>query len=179
MAALAKDERGLRALVTVAAWLHDETSLRDTYGKDGYELRLSEGRSAETKYRVSREVVTIPAFSNDAALAAMTGPAIGAYYDNPNRGAVPAWRNEFATMSLVPWMAFDAVNQFASRIFQPVLMIHGDNCALPENVRKFHRQLPGMKQLEWIEGNHVDFYDKPELVTFAADKVAAFFNEHP
>ncbi len=173
MAAVAAEDKSLRAFATVAAWIHDEPSLRAFFGPEGYALRERTGRDALDKFRTNGEAEMIPAFANDVPLAAMMGPLD--YYANPARGAVPAWKNAFAAMSFTEWLAFDAVQPFAPRIKQPVLMIHSDGSALPDNVRKFYAALPGPKELAWTEGSHLDFYDRPGLVNPAAERIVQFF----
>lgn len=174
VAALASEEPRVKGIATVAAWLHDRPSLAATYGADGLALRERTGEEALTRYRADGTVIRIPAFSNDVPLAAMMGPLD--YYASPARGAIPAWNNDFAAMSFVEWIDFDSVS-LAARIPQPVMMIHSDGSALPDNVRRFYAQLPDpRKELEWTTGAHLDFYDRPALVEPAVRRVAAFFN---
>lgn len=169
---LARDEPRLRAFAAVAAWLHDEASLKATFGEDGYAQRARAGAEALAVYRRSGEVAYIPAYSNDT-FAAMAGPFD--YYSSTARGVVPQWSPRFATMGFDGWLKHEAAG-YAPRIAQPVLMIHSDGAALPDNVRRFHAALPNAdKKLVWTTGNHVDFYDRAELIEPAVEQVAAFF----
>lgn len=173
MADLARQDRRLKAFATVAAWMHDADSLKATFGAEGLALRTKTGAEALAAYRQDGTVTYIPAFANDVPLAAMMGPLD--YYASPARGAIPAWDNRFAAMSFTGWLAHEAAT-YAPQITQPVLMIHSDGSALPENVRKFHAALPNaQKKLVWTTGNHLDFYDQPELVQPAVAEVASYF----
>ena len=173
MADLARQEPTLKAFATVAAWMHDEASLKATFGEDGYALRMREGEEALAAFRSDGTVRTIPAFSNDT-FAAMAGPFD--YYSSTERGVVPQWTPTFATMSFVGWLKHDAAT-YAPAIRQPVLMIHSDGAALPDNVRRFHAELPNPgKRLVWTTGNHVDFYDHADLIEPAVREIATYFH---
>jgi uncharacterized protein len=38
-------------------------------------------------------------------------------------------------------------------------MVHSDGCVFPEHAKAVHAALRGPKQIEWTEGNQIDFYD--------------------
>jgi uncharacterized protein len=162
----------VKSFGTVAAWLHDATSARAIYG-DRYDRFLADGRSALSAYEADGEVRYVPAFSTSDPEAAMQMATPG-YYGDPDRGGVPAWSNRFAQMGWGEWLTFDALKP-AAEIEQPVLMIHSDGSALPDNVRTFHAALKGPKTLHWMEGNHLDFYDDRELVAQSMDVMAVHF----
>jgi fermentation-respiration switch protein FrsA (DUF1100 family) len=173
MADLARTEPNLKGLATVAAWLHDEASLKATFGDDGYAKRDGEGQKALDAYKRTGEVAYIPAFSNDT-FAAMAGPFD--YYSSTQRGVVPQWSPRFATMSFPAWLRHEAAT-YGGEVKQPVLMIHSNGSALPDNVRRFYAALPNArKQLVWTTGDHVDFYDHAELIDPAVTQVANFFH---
>lgn len=173
MADLARQDQRLKGFATVAAWMHDAPALKATFGADGVALRSKTGTDGLAAYRKDGSLQYIPAFANDVPLAAMMGPLD--YYASPERGAIPAWDNRFASMSFTGWMAHEAAT-YAPEIKQPVLMIHSDGAALPESVKQFHAALPNAKKkLVWTTGNHLDFYDQAELVNPAVKEVATFF----
>lgn len=172
MADLARTENRLKGLATVAAWLHDKSSLKATFGEDGYAKRDIEGQKALAAFRATGRVDLIPAYSNDT-FAAMAGPFD--YYSSTSRGVVPQWIPTFATMSFPAWLRHEAVT-YGAEVKQPVLMVHSDGSALPDNARRFYAALPNArKQLVWTTGNHVDFYDRAELIEPAVAQVATFF----
>ena len=162
----------IHAYATVAAWIHDPQSARTLYGPN-YDRFLSEGQGAKAEYEATGKVEYVAAFSTTDTHAAMQGAGPG-YYGDPARGAVAQWENRFAQMGWVEWLTFDGMSA-APRITVPTLMVHSDQSALPDNVRRFYAELRGPKALYWMQGQHLDFYDRPALVNEAADVVAAHF----
>ena len=173
MAQAIADGAPIHAYATVAAWIHDPQSARTLYGSN-YDRFLAEGRTARADYETTGKVNYVPAFSMTDTHAAMQGTE-PAYYGDPARGAVAQWENRFAQMGWVEWLTFDGMSA-APRIKVPTLMVHSDQSALPDNVRRFYAELGGPKALYWMQGRHLDFYDRPALVNEAADVVAAHFH---
>lgn len=160
------------SFATIAAWLHDDASLTNLYGEETMKSRIAASRAAMTTFQQTGQVVYVPAQSESDKSAAMPFPPI--YYGNPQRGSVATWDNRFAVMSWEPWKAFDAM-RLAGQVKQPTLVVHGDNCALPDNARKFYANLGGPKELFWITDSHLDLYDQPASVTKAGNAVATHF----
>ncbi len=173
MAKVAAEDNRLKSFATVAAWMHDAESLNLLFGADVIQQRMQAGLAAQQRYRETGEVELVPAFTTEAnPIAAMTGQPI--YYGNPNRGSIPEWRNEYAVMSWVEWIEFDAL-AVAPQVKTPALFVHSNGSALPENVKRFYETMPGSKQLLWTEGNHFDFYDQEPQVSQAVEAVAVHF----
>lgn len=63
------------------------------------------------------------------------------------------------------------------KVGPPTLIIHSDGCALPDQARKVYGLLAGPKILHWAEGKQFDFYDQPDTVRLAADRLAAHFRD--
>jgi hypothetical protein len=162
----------IRSFGTVANWLHDAASARTLYG-ERYERFLTQGQAAKAKFDRTGDVDYVPAFSQTDRNAAMQMDSPG-YYGDPARGAVRQWPNRFAVMSWPEWLTFDALTP-AERISVPTQMIHSDQSALPDNARKFHAALKGPKALYWMQGMHLDFYDRAPLVRESMDVMAAHF----
>jgi fermentation-respiration switch protein FrsA (DUF1100 family) len=164
----------IRSYAAVAGWFHDAESVPAIYGgADGVAAKIAAGRAARARFAATGEVETIKAFDYTDRTAAMTGPFD--YYGLPTRGAVPQWDNRFAVMSWAEWLTYDGVTP-ATRLAVPALLVHSDKAALPGNVRKIHAAIAGPKRLVWSQDDHLDFYDRPDLVDRAADAVAAHFN---
>jgi hypothetical protein len=96
------------------------------------------------------------------------------YYANPARGAIPQWRNEMSEMTWLYWLTYDGLTS-AQRLRVPTLFVHGDECALPENVKRIHSRMPGPGTLVWEKGFQVDFYDRPDLVGLAVKAADGHF----
>ena len=96
------------------------------------------------------------------------------YYARPERGAVPEWANRFPVMAWADWLTYDALAS-APAVTVPTLLVHSDDSAYPDNVRRFHAALGGPKDLLWTEGQHIDFYDRDPYVAKAAAAAADHF----
>ena len=161
LAAIARGAR-IRSFASVAGWYHDARTVAPFYGgPDGVAMRLKRASRALDAYAATGEVVMVPAYKDGDDRAGMFFELD--YYANPKRGAIPAWKNEMAEMTWTYWFSFDGIRS-AAEVSVPTLMVHGDNCVLPENARAVHAALRGPKQLEWREGSQIDFYDQPTQV---------------
>jgi uncharacterized protein len=164
--------RGARidTFVSVAGWFHDAASVAPFYGGDaGVGTRLAAANAAAARYATSGIVETAPAYRAGDESAGMFFELD--YYASPSRGAVPSWRNEMAVMSWSHWLTFDGLRS-ASDVRVPSLIIHSDDCALPQNARLVYDSLAGRKQLHWSSGGQTDFYDQPTQVDDASDRAA-------
>jgi hypothetical protein len=163
----------LKSFATVAAWMHDARTVRSLYGGEaGVRRRLQAGEAARARYEKTGEVEYVPAHSSTDERAAMVSPLD--YYSKPSRGAIPQWTNRFTVMSWPEWLRFDAL-EAAPKVRVPTLFVHTDESALPDNVGRFAAAMPGPKDLFWIEGQHLDFYDREPYVTKAVAAVADHF----
>jgi uncharacterized protein len=175
LAAASRDGR-VKAVATVAAWLHDRASLVEWFGKDEIDRRYRVGREARARHDRSGQVTYVPAASTTDKTAAMHNPDPAYFYNTSARGAIPQWTNRMAVLSWPEWLDFDVL-PLAASFRTPLLMVHSDGSALPGNVRKFHAAAPGPKRLAWLEGNHVDFYDRPKEVSAAVRELVPHFRQ--
>ncbi len=160
--------RGLKP----SAWSHTPELVAPYYGgADGVAARIAAGHDARHRYESSGEIDYVPAISADDPTAAMSGPFD--YYLDPQRGAIPEWPARFATMAWVDWLSFDAV-ALARQVSQPVAMIHSHDGAVPDGAQAFYDGLSGRKDLCWIDGGQLDFYDRPSQV----DQAVRAMTEH-
>ncbi|HCF27007.1 MAG TPA: lysophospholipase [Cyanobacteria bacterium UBA11049] len=107
MASVAAQDSRLKSFATVAAWLHDPKSLKQLFGERVIQQQMQAGLTARKQY-AETSIEIVPAFTTESnPLAAMTGQPI--YYGNPQRGSIPEWKNQFALMSWIDWLQFDAV----------------------------------------------------------------------
>lgn len=173
MARAIADGAPIAALVTVAAWLHDPGTVGIVYGgAEGVSQRIALARTAREKYERTGSVDYVAAYDPNEATAAMFFPLD--YYASTDRGAVPQWTNKFAVMSWSEWLTYDALAA-APSVTIPTLVVHSDDSAYPDNVRRFHAALGGPKDLFWTQGAHIDFYDKDPYVAKVVDVAAAHF----
>jgi fermentation-respiration switch protein FrsA (DUF1100 family) len=173
MARAIADGAPLRAFVTVAAWLHDPGTVGQVYGgAEGVAERLALAAAARERYERTGAVDYVAAYDPGGNGAAMFFPVD--YYARPERGAVPQWVNRFPVMAWSDWLTYDALAA-APDVTVPTLLIHSDDSAYPDNVRRFHAALAGPKDLFWTQGQHIDFYDRDPHVARAAAAAAAHF----
>jgi pimeloyl-ACP methyl ester carboxylesterase len=137
-------------------------------GQDGVAQRMAAGRKARSRYEETDEVEYVPAASDSDPSAAMYGAFD--YYLDPGRGNIPEWANRYAVMAWPEWLTFDPV-PVAERITVPTLLVHSEDAAIPEGVRRFHAGLTGPKELVWLTGTQFDFYDQEPNVTAAISHV--------
>jgi len=163
------------ALVCVAGWFHDPQTVAALYGgDDGVTARLSRGQAAAERYLVDGVLETVPAYAEGDEDAAMFIPL--EYYADAARGAIETWRNEMAVLSWQPWLTFDGLSS-AEVVEAPVLLVHSDDCVLPDNARAVASRLANGSLL-WDEGFQTDFYDRDPQVARAADAAAAHFHRY-
>jgi fermentation-respiration switch protein FrsA (DUF1100 family) len=168
------DDPSIRSLAAVAAWLHDAPSLDMMFGVQEIKRRRRSGQAALEIFKSGGRVDYVAAASGTDRTAAMFGLD---YYLAPDRGgALPQWTNRMATMSWPEWLDFDAV-ALGGHVTTPLLMVHSDGSALPDNARKVYAAARGPKELLWLDGNHTDFYDRVPHVEQASDAVAAHFRK--
>ena len=173
MARAIADGAPLRAFVTVAAWLHDPGTVGQVYGgAEGVAERLALARAARERYERTGAVDYVAAYDAGGNGAAMFFPVD--YYARPERGAVPQWANRFPVMAWRDWLTYDALAA-APAVTVPTLLVHSDDSAYPDNVRRFHTALAGPKDLFWTQGQHIDFYDRDPYVAKATAAAAAHF----
>jgi fermentation-respiration switch protein FrsA (DUF1100 family) len=163
----------ITSLVSVAGWFHDTETVAPFYGgMAGVDLRVGRAREALATYLRTGEMATVPAYEAGNDRAGMFFDLD--YYANPGRGAVPAWRNEMAEASWLYWLTFDGLAA-ASRVSAPTLMVHSDDCVLPDNAKAVHDRLAGERELVWTTGAQTDFYDQPAQVAFAVEAADRHF----
>jgi fermentation-respiration switch protein FrsA (DUF1100 family) len=171
LAALARGSQ-VRRFVSVAGWYHDTASVAPFYGgPDGVASRLARASVALDRYAAAGTIDTVPAYKAGDEHAAMFFELD--YYANPARGAVPAWKNEMATLSWSYWFMFDGLRA-AEHVRTPTLFVHSDGCVFPDNVRTIETRLRGPKKIVWAEGTQTDFYDQPAQVERAVNAADAF-----
>ncbi|MEL6803565.1 MAG: alpha/beta hydrolase [Bacteroidota bacterium] len=172
---VANDDR-LAGFATIAAWLqHPSTTPLFYGGIEGVEQLIEQSDQAQNRYESTGQMPYVAAYDPaEGSGAAMNFPSD--YYGMESRGAVSYWTNQFAIASWREWLTFNAIDGVAEAIDIPTIMVHSDQSALPDNVRKFYDRLPGKKRLVWGVGQHTDFYDQPTQVHHAVDEILNFFN---
>jgi uncharacterized protein len=161
--ATAEDSR-IKSLVTVAPWIHDPQIVETVYGgKSMVQKLIATGRAAETKFKQTGKADYVLATSKTDKTAVMYGDID--YYQNPQRGAIPQWANQFAVASWAKWLTFNPM-PVAKQIKVPTLFIHSEKAAIPNGARQFFAAIPVQKkQMDWLrDRTQFDFYDQTATV---------------
>ena len=164
----------IKSIAAVAAWVHDVPSITALFGADEIARRRKVGKEAMAAFQEKNVVAYVPAGSETDKTAAMFSPDPQYYYNTEKRGKIPEWTNRFAVLGWEEWLDFDGVSQALS-ITQPLMMVHSDGAALPDNARKFFSLARGPKQLVWMDGEHTRFYDSEPQIGRALDAVSSHF----
>ncbi|MDX3231421.1 alpha/beta hydrolase [Streptomyces sp. ME19-01-6] len=173
VSAFAAEDPRVGSLALVAPWLHDRRICEENYGgSEGIEAKKASAAEARRRYEETGEVVYVPVVSGSDPDAAM--PFDIDFYLNPARGGIEQWSNRFAVMAWSGWLDFDAL-AIAPQVTAPVLLVHGEDAAIPDGARRFHDNLAGPKKFRWTEGIQFDFYDQSPQVGLAADAAAEHF----
>jgi hypothetical protein len=166
----------VKKLALVASWLHDSEGVKIFYGGDeGVADKIQKAKLSKAKFEKTGVIDYAPKVSLTDPAAAMFGDF--SYYLDKNRGLLPEWESDkFAVMSWEPWLTYDP-HPFASKISCPVLMVHSEQAALPDHVKKFFAAVNSVpKSMYWTNGIQFDFYDGKQ-VDESIDQIDFFFRQ--
>jgi len=153
----------------VAPWLQDAQIVSVVYGgEEGVAGLKAVAAAAED---AGGQI--IPA-AGPAGTEGVLMPLDG-YYVDPERGAIPAYDNQWNQTGWDNWLAYHPVDR-AADFDKPLAIVHSEAAAIPQGVQAFLNDYAGEATLQWLEDvTQFDFYDNPEDVERAADTVAAHF----
>lgn len=173
---LAANDSKIKAIATVAGYFPEPEMMQQSLG-EFYDIMIAKGNEAQQKYEATGEETIVTAYSetDPTAYAYMNVPKAFDYYLNPERGAVPTYRNEMNVMSYRHVFSEFNPIALAPSIKCPVIIVASDGCSLSDQAKKFYSLLTGKKELAWGNGQHFDYYDQPKQVDFAVKKIVAFF----
>ena len=81
-------------------------------------------------------------------------------------------------MSDAAVLSYESISA-AARLTEPLLMIHGDQCAVPDAARRHFAVVPTKdKRLIWDEPRHLQYYDAPTVIDRAVWQVVDWFARH-
>jgi uncharacterized protein len=151
-----------------AAWLGGEAAVA---------ARLQRGRTAREHYQARGDVEYVRAVDATAADVGMPGELPWSWYQLwADRGL---WENRYAVMSDAALLEFDSISA-AARLTKPAVMIHSDQCALPDAARRHFAVIPTPhKRLLW-EGQtrHLQYYDDPQVIDRTVWNVVDWLAQH-
>ncbi len=146
-------------------------------GADAVRERLARGAAARTAYERAGEVSYVPAVDAERRDVGMPGELVWSWYQlAADRGE---WENRYAVLSDEAVFGFETLS-VAARLHTPLLMVHGDLCAVPEAARRHFAIVPTTdKRLVWDDRTrHLQFYDDPAVIERTVWEIADWFATH-
>ncbi len=132
--------------------------------------RTAEAAGAETAYAPYVPQVGDTSAPRDLQEAAE-------YYLTP-RCQHPNAQNKMLMNGLGAWVGFDAFNLVETLLTQPLMVIAGSEAGSLWHSQELCAKAPGSKELVLVDGAvHVDFYDKPQYVGPAVEKLPKFYKD--
>ncbi|MES2528670.1 MAG: hypothetical protein V4598_16420 [Bdellovibrionota bacterium] len=159
--AAATDNRVDRVLM-ISPFLHSRLVEKQQFEAG---RKLSAAREANHQFQQDEVLTYIPvaSFSENNAVLTSNAESDIDYYLNPERGNIPQWQNQFATMGWTPWINFDATTA-APRIRVPTLVIHSKSGPFAEGVDDFVGKMRVKPEIHVVSASPYDFYDRPETM---------------
>jgi uncharacterized protein len=97
------------------------------------------------------------------------------YQAQADRGV---WDNRYAVLSDARLLSYESLSA-AARLTKPFLLIHGNNCALPDQARRHFAVVPTQDKLHLHpDSPHLEFYDNPAVIDSAVTSVTDWFARH-
>jgi fermentation-respiration switch protein FrsA (DUF1100 family) len=168
----------VRAVAGVGGAYNSPHRLREALGPDGYRDMLAGAVENLERERQSGEVAYVPAVSTDGP-ALMPGQEPFDYYGT-ERSRSAVWENRMTVDSRYQLLTLDTLSAADLLDRTPFLVVHGkiDSYCTPEGAMAIFDRATGPKEIEWLDTpNHIDIYDRPELVDPAVARVAQFLAE--
>lgn len=159
----------VKSIGLVAPWLQNAELVDVVYGgADGVRTLIEISRAAEAK---GGQI--IPAAGPEGAEGVLM--PIGGYYYEKDRGAIPAYDNQWNNAGWEGWLTYYPADH-TGRLKHPLAIVHSEAAAIPQGVKAFLNGFAGEATLEMLENvTQFDFYDNPEDVSRAADTMAEHF----
>jgi fermentation-respiration switch protein FrsA (DUF1100 family) len=174
----AADDPRVRAVAIVAAHLRDRAA--DVAWLSDEEIvaeRLARGEAALAKYEATGEVEYVPAVDFSRSDVGMPGVLVWSWYQLwADRGV---WENRYAVMSDAAVLSYESLSA-AARLTKPLLMVHSDQCALPDTARRQFAVVPtDDKRLDWDgQTRHLQYYDDPAVIDRTTWTIVDWFARH-
>jgi hypothetical protein len=171
----AADDPRIRALATIAGHYRDHEGDLAWLTEEGYARRRANGERAKQRFRDTGEVEYIAGVDETDMNVGMPGKFVWDWYHLwADRGL---WDNRYAVMSDADLLDYESISA-ARRLETPWLMVHSDQCFLPDAARRHFEAAPSKaKQMSW-EGStpHLHYYDHPEVIEPTVERIANYFD---
>jgi fermentation-respiration switch protein FrsA (DUF1100 family) len=170
----------VRALSLVGSGYNEPRLMRERFGPEAYDELMAEFAAIAQRQYETGEIEYVPAADPDGMPAGIPGPEGWAYYGT-ERGARPTWDNRCTALSVKEELTVTATHAYPMLTTTPLLIVHGtgDQACPPDDAQRAFDATPGPKELVWLHtSNHIDIYDREDLVTAAVDHTVAWFTKH-
>lgn len=172
----AQEHAGVHAVATVTSQYRDQEGDHAWLG-ERYSDRLSKGQDALAKFGADGTVETVPAVDETDMDVGMPGEFVWEWYQPwADRGE---WTNNYPRMSDAALLEYSSI-EAAQKLDKPWLMIHGDNCFLPDAAKRHFAAVPEdtPKRMTWDETPHLDYYDQAPVLDRTSAEVHEWFSGH-
>jgi len=169
----------VRAICGVGGAYNSPSRARDQMGTDGFRGLLGNALANMESEREGAEIAYLPACTVEGP-SIMYGEEPFAYYGT-ERSKSAVWENKMTVDSIWQLLTLDSMSPAELLERTPFLVVHGtvDLYCTPEAAQEVFDRATGPKQLEWLATpNHIDIYDRPDLVGAAVEHCARFLAEH-
>ena len=169
----AQEHPDVKAVVTVTSQYRDEEGDRAWLG-DTYQTRLTKGKEAFRKYEADGTVETVAAVDETDMDVGMPGDFVWQWYQPwADRGE---WTNNYPRMSDAALLQYSSI-EAAKKLDKPWLIVHGDNCFLPDAAKRHFAAVPEgtAKRLIWDETPHLDYYDQAPVIDRTVGEIDEWF----
>lgn len=161
-------------LVMIAPWLPNPKLT----AKQRPDERKQISRGIQAAQQFMQDGVTtydpVASFSDKNAFITSDSSEEMDYYTNPERGNIPQWDNEFATMGW-SWINYDATAN-APRIRIPTVIIQTESDRNIEGTRAYVAKMRAKAEVHTLPVAPYDFYDRPETMKQTVEIVKDFLN---
>jgi hypothetical protein len=173
----AADDPQIRAVAAVTPHFRNaEADALWLGGEAAVTARLARGQHAQAKYEATGQVEYVPGVDSVRPDVGMPGLLPWAWYQaQADRGV---WDNRYAVLSDAGLLSYESLSA-AARLTKPFLLIHGNNCALPDQARRHFAVVPTQDKLHLHpDSPHLEFYDNPAVIDSAVTSVTDWFARH-
>ena len=169
-----------RALALIGSGYNQPALMRERFGPQAFDDLMAEFSAIAQRQYDTGHVEYWPAANPEGMPAGIPGPEGWSYYGT-ERGIRPNWDNRCTALSVKEELTVTAAHAYPLLATTPLLIVHGtgDQACPLDDARSAFDAASGPKELVTVDAtNHVDIYDREDLVTAAVDSAAAWFGEH-
>ncbi|WP_433435456.1 alpha/beta hydrolase [Nonomuraea sp. CA-141351] len=173
----AADDPGIRAVAAITPHMRNaEADAQWLGGPEAVAARLARGRRALARYEATGEVEYVAAVDKTDPEVGMPGELPWSWYQP--QADLGIWENRYAVQSDAVLLTYESLTA-AARLTKPFLLIHGDNCALPDQARRHFEAVPAADKVHLRPDTpHLAFYDDPTAIATATGQIVDWFDRH-